>query len=135
MTIEHIAIWVRDLESMREYYCRFFGAISNQKYVNMGTSFESYFLAFENGARLEIMSRPDIPPNANDTVGAQHMGLIHLAFGVGDKIAVDQKAAELKENGFRILRGPRTTGDGYYEFETMDPENNRIEVTEIKTNH
>ena len=33
------------------------------------------------------------------------------------------------ENGFRILEGPRRTGDGYYEFVTLDPDLNRIEVT------
>lgn len=132
--IEHVAIWVSDLEKMRDYYSRFFGAVPNQKYINPVTSFESYFLSFESGARLEIMRRPGIPGNANDTAGLQHLGLIHLAFAVGNQNAVDRKAEELKEYGFPVLRGPRTTGDGYYEFETLDPENNRIEVTEIKTN-
>lgn len=133
--IEHVAIWVRDLEKMKNYYVNFFGAVSNQKYTNPATSFESYFLSFETGSRLEIMTKPGIPANANDTVGLQHEGLIHLAFGIGDKAAVDKKAMELKAAGYPILRGPRTTGDGYYEFETLDPENNRIEVTEINPNH
>jgi lactoylglutathione lyase len=91
--------------------------------------FHSYFLHFSSGATLEIMNMPDIPDNTNDRINAQHKGIIHLAFGAGTKQEVDDKAKQLAENGFKILRGPRMTGDGYYEFETLDPDNNRLEVT------
>jgi lactoylglutathione lyase len=129
MTLEHVAIWTNQLEVLRDYYCRYFGGISNEKYINSTKGFESYFLTFESGARLELMSMPHIPSNANDTVGKQHLGLIHLAFGVDTVEEVNQKATELRANGFEILSGPRRTGDGYYEFETLDPDNNRLEVT------
>lgn len=75
------------------------------------------------------MHRPDVPTNANDTVHRQHQGFIHLAFGVSSRAEVDAKAAELRDAGFLILSGPRVTGDGYYEFETLDPDGNRLEVT------
>jgi lactoylglutathione lyase len=129
MTLEHVAIWTNRLELMKEYYMRFFGGIPNNKYYNPEKSFESYFLQFESGARLELMDMPGIPDNKNDTVLAQHKGIIHLAFGVKSREEVDKKALQLKAAGFDILSGPRVTGDGYYEFETLDPENNRIEVT------
>ncbi|MFT3679867.1 MAG: VOC family protein [Ferruginibacter sp.] len=131
MTLEHAAIWTDDLERLKEYYVKYFGAISNDKYRNETKGFESYFLSFDSGARLEIMKMPGIPANTNDTVKAQHKGLIHLAFGVSSIAEVDAKAAELRENGFPILSGPRKTGDGYYEFETLDPDNNRVEVTTV----
>ena len=129
MKLEHAAIWTDRLEVLRQYYVTYFNGISNEKYVNPTKGFESYFLQFNGGARLELMSMPGIPGNLNDTVTKQHTGFIHLAFGAGSIAEVDEKAAQLRSNGFAILSGPRMTGDGYYEFETLDPDNNRIEVT------
>lgn len=129
MTLEHVAIWTDQLEKLKEYYTTHFDGKSNEKYVNHTNEFESYFLSFSSGARLELMSMPGIPNNENDTIIKQHKGIIHLAFGVCNKEMVDEKAKQLKEAGFKILSGPRMTGDGYYEFETLDPDNNRIEVT------
>jgi lactoylglutathione lyase len=129
MTLEHVAIWTRQLEKLKAYYEQYFGAKANSKYTNESNGFESYFLQFESGARLEIMSKPGIPENKNDTVEAQHLGIIHLAFGVDTMQEVEAKAAQLQSDGYPILRGPRKTGDGYYEFETLDPDGNRLEVT------
>ena len=131
MKLEHVAIWTDDLEALKNYYQRYFGGVPNAKYINELKGFESYFLTFQSGARLELMSMKGIPVNKNDTVQAQHKGIIHLAFGVDSIPEVDQKAEELRAAGFPILSGPRRTGDGYYEFETLDPDNNRIEVTAV----
>lgn len=129
MTLEHVAIWTTRLEALKDYYVRYFGGVPNEKYRNENKRFESYFLTFSSGARLELMTMPDLPDNRNDTVRRQHLGIIHLAFGVETMQEVDQKAHELQEAGFPILSGPRRTGDGYYEFETLDPDRNRLEVT------
>lgn len=129
MTLEHVAIWTHQLEVLKNFYVHYFDGIPNAKYLNPDKGFESYFLMFQSGARLEIMQMPGIPGNQNDTVQKQHQGIIHLAFGVSTMAEVDQKAAELREAGFPVLSGPRKTGDGYYEFETLDPDNNRLEVT------
>ena len=129
MTLEHVAIWVKDLEKMKEYYTKYFGGQPNDRYVNEKNKFQSYFLNFSSGARLEIMTMPEIPANLNDTINKQHRGIIHLAFGVDSVEEVDNKFVQLKAAGFPILSGPRKTADGYYEFETLDPENNRLEVT------
>ncbi len=129
MTLEHIAIWTNQLEALKTYYQTYFGGVPNDKYINEVTQFQSYFLTFKSGARLELMFKPDLPSNLNDTIEQQHLGIIHLAFGVDTMEEVDQKAAELKAAGYPVLRGPRKTGDGYYEFETLDPDNNRLEVT------
>lgn len=131
MFLEHVAIWASDLEKLKEYYEGYFEGRSNVKYINQSKGFESYFLSFASGARIELMKRADIPENLNDTIEKQHRGIIHLAFGVETMKEVDDKAEELKKAGFPILSGPRKTGDGYYEFETLDPENNRIEVSTI----
>jgi len=133
MKLEHVAIWTDDLESLKTYYQRYFGGIPNAKYTNEKKGFQSYFLTFESGARLELMSMKGIPANQNDTVQSQHTGIIHMAFGVGSMKEVDEKAEELRVAGYPILSGPRKTGDGYYEFETLDPDNNRIEVTAVYT--
>jgi lactoylglutathione lyase len=129
MILEHVAIWTDNLEQLKHYYIKYFGATANQKYTNEQNQFQSYFLAFQSGARLEIMTMPGVPENKNDTVTKQHKGIIHLAFGVNTMKEVDEKAAALLSAGFQILSGPRKTGDGYYEFETLDPDNNRLEVT------
>lgn len=131
MIIEHVAIWTSDLEKLKKYYTMYFGGKASDKYINSKKVFESYFLAFDSGSRLELMQMPGIPENKNDTIVKQHSGIIHIAFGVNTKEEVDKKAQQLKADGFTILSGPRTTGDGYYEFETLDPDNNRIEVTAI----
>jgi lactoylglutathione lyase len=129
MTLEHVAIWTNQLEELKDYYVKYFGGQPNEKYTNKTNQFDSYFLRFKSGARLEIMSMPNIPGNKNDTIGKQHTGIIHLAFGVDTIPEVEEKATQLKAAGFQILSGPRKTGDGYYEFETLDPDNNRLEVT------
>lgn len=131
MRLEHIAIWTNRLEELKAFYVEFFGASASSKYVNSTTNFQSYFLTFESGARLEIMTRPDIPNNANDTVNKQHIGLIHMAFEVPTMKDVDDKAKRFEAAGIKILRAPRKTGDGYYEFEMVDLDNNRIEVTTL----
>lgn len=134
MKLEHVAIWTTQLEALKEYYIKYFEAVPNKKYTNPKTRFQSYFLTFSSGARLELMERPDIPENRNDVEGQQHMGIIHLAFGVENRGKVDAKAAHLQGDGFKILKGPRETGDGYYEFETLDLDGNRLEVTTSATN-
>lgn len=128
MHIEHVAIWARDLERLKEFYCRYFGASAGDKYVNPGKQFSSYFLRFTSGARLELMHMAAIPAPRND-IERQFTGIIHLAFAAGSEERVDALTAELRHEGFRVLDGPRRTGDGYYESVALDPEGNRIEIT------
>ncbi len=128
MRIEHLAIWAHDLERLKHFYESYFGVTANEKYVNPKKQFESYFLSFESGARLEIMKRPDIPANQND-VHQQYLGLIHFAVSVGSKEKVGALTKKLADDGFEIVGKPRTTGDGYYESVVLDPEGNRIEIT------
>jgi lactoylglutathione lyase len=129
MILEHVAIWTDQLEVLKDFYVNYFNGVPNSKYTNSSKQFHSYFLTFRSGARLELMSMPDIPDNTNDRVIKQHKGIIHLAFGMNTMAEVDQKAVDLKAAGFPILSGPRRTGDGYYEFETLDPDSNRLEIT------
>jgi len=133
MVIDHVAIWTPQLEKLKDYYVRYFNGKSNEKYLNKERHFESYFISFDSGTRLELMQMPGIPQNLNDTVGKQHLGIIHLSFGVENMEKVDDKFRELINDGYKILRGPRKTGDGYWEFETLDPDNNRVEVAAIFT--
>ncbi len=128
MTLEHAAIWTDDLELLKDFYIKYFEATANNQYSNPVTGFKSYFLSFKSGARLEIMMKPGIPENTNDTVEKQHKGIIHLAFAVDTREEVEKMASLLQADGIKILRGPRVTGDGYYEFEMLDPDNNRLEV-------
>ena len=125
MTLEHIACYVSDLERMKKFYVDYFNAIPNEKYHNPRTGLMTYFLTFEDGARLEIMSRPDMHQAEK---GLMQSGLIHIAFKLGSVEKVDAMNQRLREAGFIILSGPRTTGDGYYELAFLDPENNQIEL-------
>ena len=129
MKIDHVAIWTSDINRLKDYYSKYFSGMANEKYSNPNNHFESYFLTFQSGSRLEIMSMKGIPESMNDTVGKQHLGIIHLAFGVDSSKEVDEMAKKIEKDGYKILSGPRLTGDGYYEFETLDPDNNRIEIT------
>lgn len=128
MKIEHIAIWVNNLEKMKAFYMHYFGAVSNQKYRNTRKQFESYFLSFETGARLELMQMPSVPASLND-VYKQFTGLNHFAISVGTEEKVNTLTRQFREDGFEIIDGPRWTGDGYYESVVLDPEKNRIEIT------
>lgn len=126
MKIEHIAMYVNDLEQTKDFFVRFFGATSNDGYHNKTTGFRSYFLTFEDGARLEIMNKPDMK---NVEKHLASTGYIHIAFSVGSKEKVDQITGQLKEAGYRVISGPRVTGDGYYESCILDLEGNQVEIT------
>ena len=128
MRINHVAIYVKDLEKMREFYEKHFEARANEKYHNKNTGLQTYFLSFPNSeARLEIMARPELLERNNKITSE---GFIHLAFSVGNKENVDKLTKRLVNDGFRCLSGPRTTGDGYYESVVQDCEGNLIEITE-----
>lgn len=126
MRLEHVALYVQDLESMKEFYKKYFGAVENNMYHNKNTGLQTYFLTFDDGARLEIMTRPNLENNEKSQMS---LGYIHLAFSLGSKEAVDELTTRLKNDGFVVISGPRTTGDGYYESCIEDPEKNLIEIT------
>ncbi len=128
MNVDHVAIWTVELERMRHFYETYFGATAGDKYVNSAKGFESYFLSFSSGARLELMHGTDIPPSAND-VERQAIGLIHFAFAADSRQHVDELTSLLRADGYRVVDGPRTTGDGCYESCVLDPEGNRVEIT------
>lgn len=125
MKIEHIALWTRDIEKMKDFYVTYFGATANAKYENKTKGFTSYFLTFETGARLEIMKRTDIV----EGVAAEKLGWAHIAIATESKAAVDELTEKLRAAGFEVLGEARTTGDGYYESVIADPEGNRVEIT------
>ncbi len=128
MKIEHIAIWVNDLEVMKSFYETYFSATAGKMYHNPVKNFKSYFLSFDDGCRLEIMHKPEIPQNLNDAQN-QYIGFIHFAISVGAKDEVDNLTERLRSAGYQVAGEPRTTGDGYYESVILDPEGNRIEIT------
>ena len=128
MKIDHLAIWVSDLEKMRAFYENYFQAEAGDKYHNPAKKFTSYFLSFSNGCRLELMHRPDIAHKMKDE-NSEHLGIIHFAIAVGSKDKVDSLIEKLRQAGHTILGEPRTTGDGYYESVVQDPEGNRLELT------
>ncbi len=128
MRIEHVAIWTRNLTSLRDFYCHWFQGEAGPKYVNEARGFESYFLTFPSGARLEVMRRSEGVEKG--PVEAEHLtGYAHIAFSVGSEIKVDALTDQLREAGHAIVDGPRRTGDGYYESVVLDPDGNRVEIT------
>ncbi|WP_405339713.1 VOC family protein [Fibrobacter sp.] len=157
MKIEHIAIWVKDIDKVCEFYRKYFGGNIHPLYHNPKKQFTSRFVTFEDGARLEIMHRPDIcqdndvgtltesksdmlmldhggvqaPPHdtRHRMFHVEHLGIAHISFSVGSKEKVDLLTKEMSEDGVSIVGEPRTTGDGYYESVVLDPEGNRIEIT------
>lgn len=124
MKVEHIGIWVTDIEKMRTFYESYFNARSNELYHNKKTGFRSYFLELEQGSRIELTNKNHLSNRISDS-----LGYTHLAISVGDKQAVDALTETFVKDGFPLLNGPRTTGDGYYEAVIQDPEGNLIELT------
>ena len=126
MKIEHVAMYVNDLEAARDFFVKYLGGRSNDGYYNTDTDFRSYFISFEDGARLELMNKPglvDAKKQLNRT------GYIHIAFSVGSKEKVDELTDCIRNDGFEVISGPRTTGDGYYESCIVAVEGNQIELT------
>ena len=126
MRIEHIAMYVNDLEKARDFFTVYLGGHPDNGYHNEKTGFSSYFISFDDGARLEIMNKPGIDSSGNLS---ERTGFIHVAFSTGSKEKVDSLTALLKKNGYNVISGPRTTGDGYYESCVLDPDGNQVEIT------
>lgn len=129
--LEHVAIWVKDLEEMKDFYCSFFNGEANEKYESTSefhANFESYFVSFGDGSRLELMYMPTIPEGINVN-GNESIGLTHIAFSMKNKEEVDAMAKKAHDMNYQIILEPHQTGDGYYEACILDPEGNRVEIT------
>ena len=126
MKIEHIAMYVNDLEKTKDFFIEYFNGHAGAGYHNKTTDFRSYFITFDEGARLEIMKKPDV---TDPEKAPARTGYAHIAFSVGSKEAVDALTEKLKRAGFKVVSGPRTTGDGYYESCIVAIEDNQIEIT------
>lgn len=126
MKIEHIAMYVNELEEARKFFQKYFNAVSNEGYHNTKTGFRSYFLSFEEGARLEIMNKATMEDSEKTL---QRTGYVHIAFSVGSKEKVNELTEEMKKDGYEVISGPRITGDGYYESCVIGLEGNQIEIT------
>jgi lactoylglutathione lyase len=126
--VEHVAFWTEELERLVHFYEKYFGAAAGSKYLNAAKGYESRFLCFEGGARIEIMRTSTLKP-VKHAPGAQRLGLAHLALSVGSKQRVEELTARMRQDGFEVVDGPRHTGDGYFESVVLDPDGNRIEIT------
>lgn len=126
MRIEHVAMYVSHLEEARDFFVKYLGCKSNDGYRNPRTGFRSYFLTFDDGTRLELMNKPTM---IDDAKVPERTGYAHIAFSVGSKEAVDTLTARLRADGYAVVSGPRTTGDGYYESCILAVEDNQIEIT------
>jgi len=127
MRIEHVAIWTTDLGRCKHFYTSYFGATAGTHYLNPAKGFESCFLSFEGGARLEAMTTTSLSLTQLSP-GEQRLGLTHLAISVGSERTVDELTKRLRSDGISIVDGPRRTGDGYYESVVIDPGGNRVEI-------
>ena len=126
MRVDHVAMYVNDLEAAKHFFVTYFNGVSNEGYHNKTTDFRSYFLCFEDGTRLEIMNQPVMEDGEKALV---RTGYAHIAFSLGSKEAVDALTRRMEHDGYEVLGGPRTTGDGYYESSMIGIEGNVIELT------
>lgn len=124
MKIEHIAIWVNNIDEMIDFYTHFFNGIAGNRYHNVLKGFESCFVSFEKGPRIELMKQKDV---VSDQMPV-HTGYAHISFQLGSRSEVDTFIRNLLKNNVPVVDGPRVTGDGYYEAVILDPEKNRIEI-------
>ncbi|MCR5196795.1 MAG: VOC family protein [Pseudobutyrivibrio sp.] len=126
MKIEHIAMYVNELEEARDFFVKYLDGHSNDGYHNKNTGFRSFFISFDDGARIEIMNKPEMVDSYKEL---NRTGYAHIAFSLGSKEKVDDLTAKLKADGYQVVSGPRTTGDGYYESCVVSIEANQIELT------
>ena len=126
MKIEHVAMYVNVLEKARDFFIKYLGGVSNDGYHNTKTGFKSYFISFDDGSRLELMNKPGM---TDDEKVLARTGYIHIAFSLGSKEAVDELTDRMRSDGYEVISGPRTTGDGYYESCIIGIEGNQIELT------
>lgn len=129
MKIDHIAIWTKNLDKMRYFYEQYFQGKSGEKYINPGKNFESYFIEFDGGARLELMEKLEIDSKLHEDT-ENYLGITHIAFSTRARQQVDLLTERLRNDGYKIIGEPRTTGDGYYESIVLDPDGNKVEITE-----
>jgi len=127
MFINHIAVYTKDLERLKDFYIKYFSGKCNNKYHNTKTGLETYFITFEGSTKLELMQKPEL---ANSIIRDNAEGLTHLAFSVGSREEVDHLTQQLVSDGYTLHSAPRTTGDGFYESSILDPDNNIIEITQ-----
>lgn len=127
MHIDHIAIWIYDLEKEKDFFLKYFDCTVNEKYVNPEKKFASYFISFSNGSRIELMNREEIAGKLD----GETLGLAHIAVNAGSRGKVRQLTENLDNDGFIVVSRPRITGDGYYESAVLDPENNIIEIVSL----
>lgn len=127
MYIDHIAVWVENLENEKNFFLKYFDCTVNEKYVNPVKGFSSYFVTFRSGGRIELMNRSDI----SGTKIPESLGFTHISINVGSREKVDRLTEVLEKDGFIIIGRPRITGDGYYESLVLDPESNYIEIMSI----
>jgi lactoylglutathione lyase len=127
MKIDHVAIWTNNLERLKEFYTKYFNVKSGSKYVNSNRGFESYFLQFDTGARIELMYLPSLLGSKKSD--SSIVGYAHIAISVGSKENVDDITSRLQSDGYTLVNGPRYTGDGYYEGVVLDPDGNQLEIT------
>ena len=127
MRINHVALYCLDLEGMKDFFIRYFNGTPNELYNNPRTGLKTFILSFDGSdARLELMTRPEVK---NEEENIFRQGFIHLSFSVGSKETVDSLTNDLNRDEYRVLSGPRMTGDGYYESCIVGPENTLIEIT------
>ncbi len=126
MRIEHVALYVINIERAKIFFEKYFEAKAGELYHNKTTGFSSYFLSFSDGTRLEIMTSPAV---SDDKKKMTRSGFIHIAFSLGSRENVDELTERMKNDGYTVASGPRTTGDGYYESCILDAEGNQIELT------
>ncbi|MEL7654656.1 MAG: VOC family protein [Bacillota bacterium] len=125
MYLDHISIYTNDLESLKNFYVKYFSGKANDKYRNDKTGLETYFITFDGGSRLELMTRPEL---ADHDRSRHTTGLTHLAFSAGSREKVDELTELIVKDGYPLKSAPRTTGDGYYESCVLDPDGNQVEI-------
>ena len=62
MKIEHIAMYVKDLEKTKTFFEIYLNARANAGYYNPKTDFRSYFLSFDDGASCTASFKDDDCP-------------------------------------------------------------------------
>ena len=128
MRIATISMNVTDLNKVKDFYAKYFGAKVDDKYENFRTGYTYCFLSFDNGARLLLVSGSNIVDRKREDNVA---GFSRISIAVDGADKVQELATQIARDGFQIVSGFRMNGYGEYESRVLDPEGNEVEIVTV----
>ena len=107
MKISNVGIFVKDLEGAKNFFINYFGAEVHAVYNEEENRYYSYIMKMGEGAKLELMTKPEIVDEKKDP---NRTGFVHICVKVDSREKLDEIIAKIKADGYHIFYEPATNG-------------------------